>query len=151
MAHQCFYLTHVMPSETCNLMQSRVCSAGLRLQCKYKGHSNRNTQIRASFSADGSSIICGSDDGHVYIWSTDSTSSSSQAASKKVCCCHSQLWKAVAKWPPCHSVEVSSARSLCCGAFVQCNCCCNFQAVRLSVRPCFVLDWTYTVAIDTEG
>ncbi|KAL0043328.1 hypothetical protein WJX79_001633 [Trebouxia sp. C0005] len=56
---------------------------GLRLQCKYKGHSNRNTQIRASFSADGSSIICGSDDGHVYVWSTDSTSSSSQTASKK--------------------------------------------------------------------
>lgn len=56
---------------------------GLRLQCKYKGHSNRNTQIRASFSADGSSIICGSDDGHVYIWSKDSTSSSSQTASKK--------------------------------------------------------------------
>ncbi|KAL3134692.1 hypothetical protein ABBQ32_007697 [Trebouxia sp. C0010 RCD-2024] len=56
---------------------------GLRLQCKYKGHSNRNTQIRASFSADGNSIICGSDDGYVYIWNLEGGTSSSQAAGKK--------------------------------------------------------------------
>ena len=100
----CKYGSLLVPSESRHAFQSyalwwrsRVCFAGLRLQCKYKGHSNRNTQIRASFSADGSSIICGSDDGHVYIWSTDSTSSSSQTASKKVCCCHSQNWMAVAK------------------------------------------------------
>ena len=54
--------------------------AGLRLQCKYKGHSNRNTQIRASFSADGNSIICGSDDGYVYIWTLEDAA----AAGKKV-------------------------------------------------------------------
>lgn len=59
-------------------------AAGLRLQCKYKGHSNRNTQIRASFSADGNSIICGSDDGYVYIWNLEGGTSSSQAAGKKV-------------------------------------------------------------------
>ena len=58
--------------------------AGLRLQCKYKGHSNRNTQIRASFSADGNSIICGSDDGYVYIWTLEGGASSSQTAGKKV-------------------------------------------------------------------
>ena len=57
-------------------------SAGLRLQCKYKGHSNRNTQIRASFSEDGNSIVCGSDDGYVYVWNREITAS--QAASKKV-------------------------------------------------------------------
>lgn len=56
--------------------------AGLRLQCKYKGHSNRNTQIRASFAADGQSIICGSDDGHVYIWNTDSIATLAAAPSE---------------------------------------------------------------------
>ena len=68
-------------------LQTMVLVAGLRLQCKYKGHSNRNTQIRASFSADGNSIICGSDDGHVYIWTSDpgaSSSASSQVTNKKV-------------------------------------------------------------------
>ena len=58
--------------------------AGLRLQCKYKGHSNRNTQIRASFSADGKSIICGSDDGYVYIWNLEDSAPAAQAAGKKV-------------------------------------------------------------------
>lgn len=68
------------------LQPTNALCAGLRLQCKYKGHSNRNTQIRGSFSADGNSIICGSDDGYVYIWTLeDGASSSSQTASKKVC------------------------------------------------------------------
>lgn len=123
------YLSHVMPSETCSLMQSSVCSAGLRLQCKYKGHSNRNTQIRASFSADGSSIICGSDDGHVYVWSTDSTSSSSQTASKKVCCCQLSTLMAVSKWPPDHSTKPCSVWSLSCDAL------CNAIAVA-TVKQC---------------
>lgn len=60
-----------------------MAAAGLRLQCKYKGHSNRNTQIRASFSADGNSIICGSDDGYVYVWSLEGGASSSQASSSQ--------------------------------------------------------------------
>ena len=47
-----------------------VC-AGFGLQCKFKGHVNRNTQIRASFSAEGEYIVCGSDDGWVYMWSGD--------------------------------------------------------------------------------
>jgi len=38
--------------------------------CKYKGHSNRHAQIRATFSQDGKYIICGSDTGHVFVWST---------------------------------------------------------------------------------
>ena len=45
--------------------------AGFGLQCKFKGHVNRNTQIRASFSAGGEYIVCGSDDGWVYMWNGD--------------------------------------------------------------------------------
>ncbi|PSC74579.1 signal transducer [Micractinium conductrix] len=43
---------------------------GYTLRCKYKGHTNRNTQIRASFSPGGDYISCGSDDGWVYVWGT---------------------------------------------------------------------------------
>ena len=38
------------------------------LICKYKGLHNANTQIKASFSPDGSHIICGSDDGLCVVW-----------------------------------------------------------------------------------
>eukprot|EP00890_Picochlorum_soloecismus_P000740 jgi/Picsp_1/1667/NSC_05141-R1_wd repeat-containing protein 44-like len=41
---------------------------GYTLRFKYKGHSNKSTQIKASFSPKGNFIICGSDDGAVYIW-----------------------------------------------------------------------------------
>ena len=47
-------------------------SAGFNLRTKYKGHHNRNTQIRSTFSQDGTFLICGSDDGWVYIWTTGS-------------------------------------------------------------------------------
>ena len=40
------------------------------MRTKYKGHHNRNTQIRGTFSADGAFLICGSDDGWVYVWTT---------------------------------------------------------------------------------
>jgi len=46
---------------------------GYTLRTKYKGHHNSSTQIRASFSPKGDYIICGSDDGAVYIWSTAKT------------------------------------------------------------------------------
>ena len=42
--------------------------AGFTLRTKYKGHHNRNTQIRGTFSADGAFLVCGSDDGWVYVW-----------------------------------------------------------------------------------
>ncbi|CEP14360.1 hypothetical protein [Parasitella parasitica] len=38
---------------------------------KYKGIENPTLQLRASFSDDGRYIICGSEDGCVYLWCTD--------------------------------------------------------------------------------
>jgi len=35
---------------------------------KYKGHINKESQIAASLSYDEKFIICGSDDGGIYIW-----------------------------------------------------------------------------------
>lgn len=46
---------------------------GYTLRSKYKGHSNKSTQIKASFSPKGDYVICGSDDGLAYIWSTRKT------------------------------------------------------------------------------
>lgn len=41
------------------------------MRTKYKGHHNRNTQIRGTFSAGGDFLVCGSDDGWAYVWPTD--------------------------------------------------------------------------------
>lgn len=46
---------------------------GYTLRSKYKGHSNKSTQIKASFSPKGDYVICGSDDGLAYVWSTRKT------------------------------------------------------------------------------
>ena len=46
---------------------------GYNLRCKYKGLKNSNSQIRASFNVTGDFIVCGSEDGCVYIWSTINT------------------------------------------------------------------------------
>lgn len=35
---------------------------------KFKGHKNANSQIKASHSAHGEHVICGSDDGSVFVW-----------------------------------------------------------------------------------
>jgi WD40 repeat protein len=43
---------------------------GYSLACKYKGHRNNNSQIRASFSNAADFIVCGSEDENVYVWST---------------------------------------------------------------------------------
>ena len=43
---------------------------GYELACKYKGHKNNNSQIRASFSPGAEFIVCGSEDENVYVWST---------------------------------------------------------------------------------
>lgn len=42
----------------------------LSLQCKYKGLTNNESQIAASFSPDGKHIICGSEDRYFYLWRT---------------------------------------------------------------------------------
>tara|TARA_B110000971_G_scaffold19096_1_gene17451 strand:+ start:257 stop:544 length:288 start_codon:yes stop_codon:yes gene_type:complete len=39
--------------------------------CKYKGFVNQAMQINASFSESGNHIISGSENGNVYIWSTE--------------------------------------------------------------------------------
>lgn len=57
--------------------------AGYALRCKYKGLHNTNTQIRASFSQSGDFIICGSDDGSVYFWTTACSKTASSPASKE--------------------------------------------------------------------
>lgn len=41
-----------------------------RQLCKYKGHQTREAQIRATFSGDGKYVVCGSDQGAVYVWPT---------------------------------------------------------------------------------
>lgn len=45
------------------------------LSCKYKGAVNTSSQIRATFSSDGKSIICGSEDHRFYTWETESSPS----------------------------------------------------------------------------
>lgn len=35
---------------------------------KFKGHKNSTTQIRGTLSSDGRHVLCGSDDGWVYVW-----------------------------------------------------------------------------------
>ena len=60
-----------LPPVLVTLPDLQLVPAGFGLQCKFKGHVNRNTQIRASFSAGGEYIVCGSDDGWVYMWNGD--------------------------------------------------------------------------------
>ncbi|KAF6258796.1 WD40-repeat-containing domain protein [Scenedesmus sp. NREL 46B-D3] len=41
---------------------------GYGIMLKFKGHRNSSTQMRAGLSPDGSQVVCGSDDGWVYVW-----------------------------------------------------------------------------------
>jgi len=40
------------------------------MSCKYKGLTNDSMQIKASFSEDDKYVICGSENGRVFIWNT---------------------------------------------------------------------------------
>lgn len=42
------------------------------LKCKYRGMTNTSSQIKATFSADGKTIVCGSEDHKFYTWTTES-------------------------------------------------------------------------------
>lgn len=41
------------------------------LHCKYRGATNTSSQIKATFSPDGKSVICGSEDHRFYTWATE--------------------------------------------------------------------------------
>ncbi len=65
----------------CRLLMS---GAGYTLKRKFKGHQNRTTQIRASMGAPSDFLICGSDDGWVYVWDLAGSEKGRDAASKQV-------------------------------------------------------------------
>lgn len=48
-------------------VEGRLVNSGSK-QMKFKGHRNDNLQIRACISEDMDYIICGSEDGYVYVW-----------------------------------------------------------------------------------
>ena len=56
---------------TANDSRIRLYDGQTMLACKYKGHANQNSQIRASFSADSKFIISGSEQPEVFIWRTE--------------------------------------------------------------------------------
>ena len=56
---------------TVNDSRLRVYDSSGRLDCKYKGHSNQNAQIRASYSSNGRFIVSGSEQADVYVWRAD--------------------------------------------------------------------------------
>lgn len=70
---------HVKLLVTSNDSRIRIYNmADKTLEAKLKGHENATNQIRASFSDDGSFVICGSEDRKAFIWSRDMSESDSR-------------------------------------------------------------------------
>ena len=65
--------------------------AGYTLKRKFKGHQNRTTQIRASMGVPADFLVCGSDDGWVYVWDLAGSEKGLNAASKQVRSCLAKL------------------------------------------------------------
>jgi hypothetical protein len=55
---------------------------GYGIMLKFKGHRNNSTQIRAGLSMDGSQVVCGSDDGWVYVWQLGSKTTAAPGSSR---------------------------------------------------------------------
>ena len=132
-------LRHVPEAEEPSLPQASSCAclylmqnpllmllmpAGFALKRKYKGASNRNTQIRSTFSPSGSHLICGSDDGWVYVWATNNKRVRSRmlmSQAQIACCspvkcagsiCGLLAWQRVLV--PCAEHDAQSRSSQCC-------------------------------------
>ncbi|KAK9850113.1 hypothetical protein WJX84_008956 [Apatococcus fuscideae] len=76
------------PQDSSNLLvtsnDSRIrLYEGYTLKRKFKGHQNRTTQIRASMGVSADFLICGSDDGWVYVWDIAGADKVKDAASKQ--------------------------------------------------------------------
>ena len=61
---------------TSNDSRIRLYDGQTMLACKYKGHANQNSQIRASFSSDSQFIISGSEQPEVFVWRTENVADS---------------------------------------------------------------------------
>lgn len=59
---------------------------------KFKGHKNKNMQIRATFSDDGRYVISGSEDKSIYIWNTADPAMNKQQSMAATGVLASMLW-----------------------------------------------------------
>jgi hypothetical protein len=55
---------------------------GYGIMLKFKGHRNNSTQIRAGLSLDGSQVVCGGDDGWVYVWQLGAKTAAAAGSSR---------------------------------------------------------------------
>ncbi|KHJ46436.1 WD domain, G-beta repeat protein [Trichuris suis] len=88
---------------TCNDSRIRLYDVrDLTLVCKYRGFTNRSSQIRARFSHNGQFIIAGSEDSMVYMWKTRFDSNALSLPGRKD---RSRHWESI----KAHQAVVTSA------------------------------------------
>ena len=80
--------SNISQSLAWTLGSGNIYLAGYTLKRKFKGHQNRTTQIRASMGVPADFLICGSDDGWVYVWDLAGSDKAKDAASKQVHTAH---------------------------------------------------------------